>query len=188
MIKKVSTTYREVVGVELGVGKSLPSLSLPGKVSVSRTALEGGVLRSRLSAEPRALTPVRDDPLLLLLSEKQMKRDKKRLRRTLKRPRRELRAGAVSILPLLLLLWCLRQLLFLSGGRRTDVEGRSRVDCTAAAAAHAADGVGAPWSIAAQVRLRVGKVIDVGTVSWGRRHCHCKNKQKNTLRFIVFFF
>jgi hypothetical protein len=178
LIKKVSTTYREVVGVELGVGKSLPSLSLPGKVSVSRTALEGGVLRRRLSAEPRALTPVRDDPLLLLLSEKQMKRDKKRLRRTLKRPRRELRAGAVSILPLLLLLWCLRQLLFLSGGRRTDVEGRSRVDCTAAAAAHAADGVGAPWSIAAQVRLRVGKVIDVGTVSWGWRHCHCNNKQE----------
>lgn len=149
-MKKMSTTYREVVGVELGVGKSLPSLSFPGKVSVSRTALEGGVLRSRLSAEPRALTPVRDDPLLLLLSEKQMKRDKKRLRRTLKRPRRELRAGAVSILPLLVLLWCLRQLLFLGGGHRADVEGGSRVDCTAAAAAaYAADGVGSPWSVAA---------------------------------------
>ena len=39
-----------MVGVELGVCKSLPSLSLPGTV-------DGGVLRSsdKLSADPRAL-------------------------------------------------------------------------------------------------------------------------------------
>lgn len=48
-------TYLEVVGVELGVGKSLPSLSLPGTASVS--IAEGGVVRSsdKLSADPRAL-------------------------------------------------------------------------------------------------------------------------------------
>lgn len=45
---------RDVVGVELGVGRSLPSLSLPGGASASPA---GGVLRSsvRLSADPRAL-------------------------------------------------------------------------------------------------------------------------------------
>lgn len=53
MIAKIYFNYLDVVGVELGVGRSLPSLSLPGTVSVSR--VEGGVLRSRLSAEPRAL-------------------------------------------------------------------------------------------------------------------------------------
>lgn len=47
--------YLDVVGVELGVGKSLPSLSLPGTASVSM--VDGGVLRSsaKLSADPRAL-------------------------------------------------------------------------------------------------------------------------------------
>lgn len=47
--------FLDVVGVELGVGKSLPSLSLPGTESVS--IVEGGVLRSsaKLSADPRAL-------------------------------------------------------------------------------------------------------------------------------------
>jgi hypothetical protein len=47
--------FLDVVGVELGVGKSFPSLSLPGTESVS--IVDGGVLRSsaKLSADPRAL-------------------------------------------------------------------------------------------------------------------------------------
>ena len=138
-----------MVGVELGVGRSLPSLSLLGTVRVSK--LEGGVLRRRLSAEPRALP----DKLPM---------DQYKIRDTTFPDVGALDEPLWSLWHDVLLLLLLQ---LLGGSRRRGGSDDGGAPPRCGAAAH--------------VGLGVGEVIDVGAVRRRGRHGHCRREEKVVL-------
>ena len=181
-----------MVGVELGVGKSLPSLSLPGTVSVS--TVDGGVLRSsaRLSTDPRALP-----------DELSTQRERKQTGRNCRLESLQMTDETVShFLPLRRRAHGVE--MFLCGRRGTGRGGRNdgdrviggvvaaaaaaTVPAAAVVACHVVIAVGPPWCGAAgDTGLKVGVVIDVGAVRRRRRHGSCTQEQTDNFRFFPFF-